>query len=161
VSGDDLERQRSAIEADFRLGWISQDAGMPRVLTEAAYAEARKIVDQGGWTGLDPATIRAVRDGAQPGDPMPSQQRKPFISHVADDAEVILVAGGPGPGVAVLFSHEHFPGVRFGHRFPSMPQEGSGHASLGLKEEIETGALHRMMQGEPPADDAGIVWTVW
>jgi hypothetical protein len=28
-------------------------------------------------------------------------------------------------------------------------------------EEIETGALHRMMQDQPAADSAGIVWTTW
>jgi hypothetical protein len=28
-------------------------------------------------------------------------------------------------------------------------------------EEIDTGALHRMMRNEPAADDAGIIWTTW
>jgi len=28
-------------------------------------------------------------------------------------------------------------------------------------EEIETGALDRMMQDEPVADNAGVMWTTW
>lgn len=28
-------------------------------------------------------------------------------------------------------------------------------------EEIDTGALHRMMRTDPAADDAGIIWTTW
>ena len=59
--------------------------------------------------------------------------------------------------VVALFSHQGFPGVRFGHRFTP----GDKHAPIWLKEEIETGALHRMMQAQPAPDDAGIVWTTW
>lgn len=67
---------------------------MPRALTQAAFIEASKIIREGGWTGLDPATIQAVRGGAQPGDPLPPRHRKPFIRRVADDAEVIIMAVG-------------------------------------------------------------------
>jgi hypothetical protein len=158
---DDLERQRAEIDADFRAGWVPGDAGAPRVLTETAFAEGRKIVDEGGWTGLDRATIEAVRDGAQPGDLLPPLVRRPFIDRVASDAEVIIVSGGSGQNVAVLFSHEHFPEVRFGHRFPPMSEDGARYASIWLKEEIETGALHRMMQDSHPAHNAGIIWTTW
>jgi hypothetical protein len=28
-------------------------------------------------------------------------------------------------------------------------------------EKIETGALHRMMQDPPAADEAGVTWTTW
>jgi hypothetical protein len=28
-------------------------------------------------------------------------------------------------------------------------------------EEIETGALDRMMQDEPVADNSGVIWTTW
>ena len=38
VSQAELERQRTAIEADFRGGWIPADAGQPRTLTAAARA---------------------------------------------------------------------------------------------------------------------------
>jgi hypothetical protein len=32
---------------------------------------------------------------------------------------------------------------------------------IWLKEEIETGALDRMMQIPPAADETGIIWTTW
>ena len=57
-----------------------------------------------------------------------------------------------------MFSHQHFPGVRFGHRFSGYDSALEG---IELKEEIETGALDRMMQSQPAADDAGIIWTTW
>ena len=53
-----------------------------------------------------------------------------------------------------------FPGVRFGRRFRLEPS-GEDHELIWLKEEIETGALHRMMQTEPVADDTGVIWTTW
>ena len=37
----------------------------------------------------------------------------------------------------------------------------SGLERIELKEEIETGALHGMMQSHPAPDDAGIIWTAW
>ncbi len=89
---------------------------------------------------------------------IPPRQRKPFINGVSDDAEVIITDTGSWRYVAVLFSHESFPGVRFGHRFAPPSDK---HAPIWLMEEIETGALHRMMQDQPAADDAGIVWTTW
>jgi hypothetical protein len=155
----DLEFQWAAIDRAFRHGWASPEDGRPRVLTERVYAEARKIVDQGGWTGLDHATIQAVRDGAQPGDSLPPLQPLPFIDNVTD-AEVIITGSGPGRRIAVLFSHEHFPGIRFGHRFRREPSRET-HERIWLKEEIETGALHRMMQDPPASDDAGVMWTTW
>jgi hypothetical protein len=83
------------------------------------------------------------------------RQRLPFINEVEDDFEVIIIGDGARQCVAVLFSHQGFPGVRFGHRF--MP--GDKHAPIWLKEAIETGALRRLMQASPAPDDAGIVWT--
>jgi hypothetical protein len=155
----ELERQRAAIEAHFREGWIPRPlpGGRQRTLTAAACTQARRVLDSGGWTGLDRVTIQAVRDGARPGDPLPPPERAPFIRRVRAAAEVIITGTGPGRCVAVLFSHEDFPGVRFGHRF-SPPS--AGHAAIWLKEEIETGALHRMMRAPPAADD-GIIWTTW
>jgi hypothetical protein len=158
-SDEELEHQRAGIEEAFRQGWRPAGAGQPRVLTERAYAEARKLLGHGGWTGLDQATIHAVRDGAQPGDPLPPLQPHPFIRGVTD-AEVVLDGRGPMRRVAVLFRHERFPGVRFGHRFPLEPF-GEGHEKIWLMEEIDTGALHRMMNDPPPADRDGIVWTAW
>ena len=89
--------------------------------------------------------------------PETARQSLPFIKGVGDDAEVIITGHGVRQCVAALFSHQGFPGVRFGHRFTP----GDKHAPIWLKEEIETGALHRMMQAQPAADDAGIVWTTW
>ena len=123
--------------------------GEPRFLTERAYADAGRVVSRGGWTGLDRATIEAVRGGAQPGDPLPPLQAAPYIRGVTD-TEVIITGTGQGRRVAVLFSYTDFPGVRFGHRFPP-GLDGHGDP-LYLMEEIETGALHRMMQTPPPAD---------
>jgi hypothetical protein len=156
----ELERQRATIEAQFRDGWIPRTLpdGRQRKLTAAAYAQARKVLSSGGRTGLDQETIQAVREGARPGDPLPPRQRRPFIRGVSDDAEVIITGAGPGGWVALLFSHEDFPGTRFGHRFS---QHADKHGLIWLMEEIETGALHRMMRQPPPADAAGITWTTW
>lgn len=155
----DLEPQRAAIDRDFQHGWEVPADQQPPTLTERAHAEARNVLDHGGWTGLDQATIQAVRGGAQPGDPLPPHRPKPFIRNVTD-TEVIIDGDGPAQRVAVLFCHKRFPGVRFGHRFPlEPPEENSG--PIWLMEEIETGALARMMQDPPTPDDAGIIWTTW
>ena len=71
-----------------------------------------------------------------------------------------MTGTGPGRRVAVLFSHASFPSVRFGHRFPLGLDEYGGDP-VYLREEIETGALHRMMQAQPAADGNGITWTIW
>jgi len=156
---DDLELQRAAIERAFRAGWAPLGAGEPRALTEPAYAEARRILDHGGWTGLDRAAIQAVRDGAQPGDALPPLERRPPIRGVAD-TEVIIHGDGPERRAAVLFSYEVFPGVRFGHRF-RLESPAENNEPIWLMEEIETGALDRMMGDAPAPDDAGVVWTTW
>ena len=155
----DLEFQRDAIARAFREGWVPMGVGEPRVLTERDYAEARKLLGRGGWTGLDQATIQAVRGGAQPGDSLPPLQPDPFINNVTD-AEVFMTGSRPGRRIAVRFSHDDFPGIRFGHRFPREPGRET-HEDIWLKEEIETGALHRMMQDPPAPDDAGVIWTAW
>ena len=155
----DLEFQRAAIDRAFRQGWTSPEDGRPRVLTEHAYTEACKIVDNGGWTGLDHATIQAVRNGAQPGDSLPPLQPRPFIVNVTD-AQVFSTESGQGRRIAVLFSHEHFPGIRFGHRFRREPGRET-REPIWFMEEIETGALHRMMQDPPGPGDAGVIWTTW
>jgi hypothetical protein len=147
----DLESQRAVIDRDFRQGW-----SLPDVLTERACAEARRVLGHGGWTGLDPIIVEAVRDGAQPGDSLPS---KPFIRHVTD-TNVIIHGDGPAQRVAVLFANDHFPGVRFGHRFP-LESPAENREPIWLMEAIETGSLDRMMQDPPAPDDAGVVWTTW
>lgn len=146
-----IEHQRSYVETAFRNGLRLADG---EILTERGYAGARRVLGHGGWTGLDPATVEAVRNGAQPGDRLPPL---PYISHITDP-EVIITGSGPGRCVAVLFSYPDFPGVRFGHRFEP---DDSGVTEIELKEEIETGALDRMMADPPAPDSAGIIWTAW
>jgi len=132
---------------------------LPRHPLRRAYAEARTVVDHGGWTGLDHETIEAVRGGTQPGDPLPPPRPYPCIDHVTD-AEVIITGAGPQRRVAVLFSSQDFPGVRFGHRFPPDP-DAAALEKIWLKEEIETSALDRTMQTPPAAYETGVIWTTW
>ena len=156
----DLERQRATIEAQFRAGWVPQGVGEPRLLTESDCEEARRILAEGGLTYLDPDTIERVRAGARPGDPLPPLRASPLIDGVTDP-EVIITGEAPEQRVAVLFNHENFPGIRFGHKFQHPSEELAEYATIWLQEEIQTGALSRMMQDAPAADSAGIVWTTW
>ena len=123
---------------------MPSDAATPAELE----SERARIADlfRGGWILERPD---------QP--PELAQQRLPFISAVGDDFAVIITGHGGRQCVAVLFSHQRFPGVRFGHRFTP----GDEHAPIWLKEDIETGALRRMMDARPAPDDAGVVWTTW
>jgi hypothetical protein len=155
----DLEAQRDAIARAFREGWRSPDVGKPRVLSESAYTEARRLLGRGGWTGLDQETIQAVRKGAQPGDALPPLRPKNFIRNVTD-ADVSIAGSGPGRRIVVLFSHDDFPSIRFGHRFRREPGRET-FAGLELMEDIETGSLHRMMRDPPAPDYAGVIWTNW
>ena len=157
---DELERQRADIKAAFRTGWVPEGAGQPRTLTAAEYTGARKLITEAvsRLSYLEPAIVQAVREGARPGDALRPRERRPFITGVSDDAEVIITNLGAVQRVAVLFLHDSFPGVRFGHRFTRPSDE---HAAIWLKEEIETGVLHRMMKAPPRADDEGITWTTW
>ncbi len=145
----------------------------------SAYDAAVRFNKRGGWTGVDPATLHAVHRGARPGDLLPPRQPGYYLDLVTD-AEVIITGSGEDQRVAVLFSHRHFPGVRFGHRFPLL--DGGGRAAFALKEnietgeshymefapfegrgaafalieEVETGALHRMMEFQRPTDNEGV-----
>jgi len=156
----ELEQQRAAIETQFRHGWVPRTLpeGQQRTLTAKESALALKVLELGARTGLDSEVIQAVREGARPGDPLPPPERRAFIRGVSDDAEVIIIGTGSSQSVAILFSYEAYPGVRFGHRF-SRPEDK--HSLIWLMEEIETGALYRMMQNKPVADNAGITWTTF
>jgi len=149
----DLDGQFAEIDAVLRGPWVPHDAGQLRVLTHDAYAEVLQSIKRCGLTSLDPATIEAVRGGTQPGDPLPPDYH---IDHVTDPA-VVFTGSGQERLVAVLFSHQHFPGVRFGYRFS--PYGDGRLAALALVEAIETGELHRMMSVPRPPDKVGIVWT--
>jgi hypothetical protein len=90
-SETELEHQRARITAAFTEGWQPHGGAEPHVLTEQGYAQARKILDHGGWTGLDETTIQAVRNGAQPGAVLPPLPPRRFIDHVTD-AEVRIAS---------------------------------------------------------------------
>jgi hypothetical protein len=149
-----LEHQLTEIQAAFLGGWRAPGAENPRMLTERVYGEARRVLGEGGWTGLDEATVEAVRDGARPGDPLPPV---PYINGVSDP-DVLITGSDEDQRVTILFSYRDFPGVRFGHRFPP---DDPGLDKIWLKEEIETGALDRLMETHPSADSTGIIWTTW
>ncbi|HEY2650995.1 MAG TPA: hypothetical protein VGI50_03670 [Solirubrobacteraceae bacterium] len=70
------------------------------------------------------------------------------------------MGAGDQASVVVLFSHDHWPGIRFGHRFLT-PDKAVGYEDIWLKEEVETGGLGRLMDRHPHPDDDGIVWTHW
>ena len=156
-----LERQRAGVEAEFRHGLVPVGPGGPRVLSAAEYRHAQRAIAGGFPTPMDQAMIQSVRSGARPGDPVPPAGRTPFITGVGDDAEVVITGRGADQRVAVLFSHQQFPGIRFGYRYPPPASKTARYASVLLKEEVETGALHRMMREPPASDEAGIMWTTW
>jgi len=103
-----------------------------------------------------------LRAGGWRGEPLPAApaKRRPFIAGIADNFEVRIASTGDNADVVVLFSHEHSPGVRFGHRFPS-PDAADGYKEIWLMEEVETGGLGRLIGRHPTPDRDGIVWTDW
>lgn len=144
------------LERVFREGWVPEGVGKPRKLTTQDY-EAAVIANRGGWTGLDWALLRAVHEGAQPGEPLTPLEAKPLIRGV-NDVEVRIVGVGPERRVAAFFSYEPFPGVHFGHRFE--PDETlSYYEHIDLVEEVETGGIHRLMASSPEPDEDGVIWT--
>ena len=136
----------------FRERWVPPQAGEQPVLTEPACAEARGALAQDRPTWLDPAIVEAVRDGARPGDPLPPRRPGTYFDR-GTDTEVIITGRGLGRCVAVLFSYEHFPVARFGHRFPLDPF-AEDREQIWLMEQIETGSVHRMMNDQPAAGEA-------
>lgn len=161
-SATGLERQRAEVEAAFRHGWTTVMANRRRVLSAADFRQAQKVIaGEVVLTGMDPAMIRAVRHGARPGDALPPPERRPFIVGVGDDAEVVISGSGADRRVAVLFSYQAWPGRRFGYRFSPPSSRTARYGPIWLKEEIETGALHRMMQSPPAGDEAGVIWCTW
>jgi hypothetical protein len=91
----DLERQRAEIEDTLRERWVPLQVGEPQVLTERAYTEARKTPARGRRAWLDQSIIEAVRDGAQPGDPLPPRRPGTFFDR-GTDTEVFIIGRGPG-----------------------------------------------------------------
>jgi hypothetical protein len=98
--------------------------------------------------------------GGRRGEPLPAAptKRGPLINGIADDFAVRIASAGEQANVVVLFSHEDWPGVRFGHRFPP-PDKSDGYEEIWLMEEIETDGLGRLMARHPIPDADGIIWT--
>jgi hypothetical protein len=86
--------------------------------------------------------------------------REPYVDGFREDFAVRTVGSDDDAHVVILFSHEMWPGTRFGHRFPP-PIETDGYEGVWRKEEVETGALARQMREHPRPDDDGIIWTIW
>lgn len=160
VLGDeepDLAPQRAEIEAAFRERWVAPPGSEPQLLTGRDYAEALRFIAQPGKTWLAAVAIQAVRDGAQPGDPVPHDR---FLGPTPTP-EVIIIGQEAERRVAVLFSHEDFPGVQFGHRFGLHIPGGNREAAIRLIEQVQAGALRQAMQTHRRDDGAGITWTPW
>jgi hypothetical protein len=74
------------------------------------------------------------------------------------NGEARIVGEGASRSVVLLFSHDDFPGTRFGYR--CKPLADDRYEEIWLAEELATGGLHRMMRHDPPTpDESGIVWT--
>ncbi len=72
--------------------------------------------------------------------------------------ETCVIDDGASRSVVFLFSHDDFPGTRFGYH--CKPPADDPYEEIWLAEELATGALHRMMRyDEPTADEGGIMWT--
>jgi hypothetical protein len=160
--GTDLCAQQRRLEKAFVHGGVSAARG-PVVFSEEQLARIEHVRDHGGLlNGQEHEYPQRLKAGGRRGDPLPAAlaMRDPFINGIADDFEVRISGAGDYAHVVVLFSHEHWPGVRFGHRFPP-PDEADGYEHIWLKEEIETGGLARLMSQQPQSDDDGIVSTDW
>jgi len=150
---DELEARRASVAWSFR----PRPAGPPRRLTADEYDEATALLERGGLSGLDTALVTAVRSGAQPGDPLPPEEPIPYI-HGVHDTDVRIVGDGDERRVVVLFSHQAFPGQRFGYAYQP-PAEADEYEDIWLMEEIDTGALHRIMRYDhPEADESDVTW---
>jgi hypothetical protein len=158
---EELEQQRDRTANLFRNGLVPRD----RTFTPRMCELARETIEHPERRlGLDPVVVEAVRSGAKPGEPLPSELLEPLpaITGVYD-ADVRIVGEGEDRRVTVFFSHQAFPGIRFGHRF--QPRWGAHinawrwDEDVWLKENVESGRLDLMMRDQTAADPDGIVWT--
>ena len=130
---------------------------------EEQLARIEHVRDHGGWLNRDEMEyLQRSRAGAQRDDPLPAAPatREPYVDGFRDDFDVWIVGSDENAHVVILFCHESWPEIRFGHRFPP-PDEADGYEDVWLKEEVETGALARQMRQHPRPDDDGIIWTSW
>jgi hypothetical protein len=123
VGDVELERQRAATEEEFRTGWVPVDHGRPTVLSQGYYKSALRAIAGGPSASLDPAIIRAVRDGAQPGDPLPPPELPladyKYALHVISDG----LLTGMDPAIIRAVRDGALPGIpcRHPNGSPSSP----------------------------------------
>jgi hypothetical protein len=153
-----LQEQRERLEERFVYGWVTEARG-PLTFDEERLVRIERVLEDGcGWTNEDDREyLDRRRAGAPRGVTLPAAaaKRRPFIDGVSDDFEFRV----DERAVVLLFSHTDWPGVRFGHRFPAPDPDEYEH--IWLKEAIETGKLHRLMERAPYPDEHEIVWTDW
>ena len=157
-----LQAQRQRLERRFVEGWVTAARG-PLTFDEERLARVERVLERGnGWLYEDePEYLDLRRAGAPRGVTLPAAgaKRRPLIRGVTDDFEFRIGSDGERACVVILFFHENWPGVHFGHRF-SAPDPDE-HEHIWLMEAIGTGGLHRLMERQPVADEDGIVWTDW
>jgi hypothetical protein len=157
-----IEEQRDRLEGAFVHGWVTPARGQV-TFSEGQLARLDHVAQHGGWTNKDESEyLRRLRAGGRRGDPLPPAPaiREPYINGLGEDFEFQIATHAGQASVVVLFSHQQWPGIRFGHRFPP-PRQADGYEAIWLKEEVETGALNRLMNSDPSPDDAGVIWTDW
>jgi hypothetical protein len=158
----DLGAQRNRLEHVFVTGWVKPARG-PVSFSEEQLARIEHVRDHGGWLyPRESEYLRRVQDGARRDDPLPAAPgtRRPFVNGFAEDFEIRIVSSGEQANVVILFCHAHWPGVRFGHRFPT-PDQSDGYEQIWLMEAVETGRLNRLMSQQPTPDHDGVTWTDW
>jgi hypothetical protein len=158
----DVQKQHRRLKRAFVHGWVTPARG-PVTFDDGQLDRIEHVRDHGGWLNREEMEcLQRLRAGARRGDPLPAAPatREPYVDGFREDFDLQTVGSGDEAHVVILFSHELWPGVRFGHRFP-LPGEADGYEDVWLKEEVETGALARQMRQHPRPDDDGIIWTSW
>jgi hypothetical protein len=159
-AGVSIEEQRDRLERVFVDGLITPARG-PVNFNEDQLARLDRVNQHGGWLNRDEHEyLQRLRAGGRRGEPLPAAPatREPYIDGIGEDFEIRIATQAEQVAVVILFSHERWPGIRFGHRFPP-PNQADGYEDIWLKEEVETGALSRLMDREPRPDDDGVIWT--
>jgi hypothetical protein len=155
-----IEEQRDRLEGAFVHGWVTPARGAV-TFNEEQLARLDEVCQNGGWTDkAESEYLRRLRAGGPRGAPLPAAPaaREPYIDGIGEDFEFRISTQAGQANVVVLFSHERWPGIRFGHRFPT-PREADGYEAIWLKEELETGALNRLMNGDQRPYNAEVIWT--
>ena len=92
----------------------------PVIFSEEKLARLDQVREHGGWLNKDELEyLQRLQAGGRRGDPLPAApaSREPFINGIGEDFEVRMARTAEHANVVVLFSHEQWPGIRFGHRF--------------------------------------------